>query len=64
MSEFFSPRYSQNSITMTNSFHRLTKPKYFFKNQGIFFGFDFKETGSTPPRYLRPIVTQEIHTSH
>ena len=61
---FFLLDTPKTAFTMTNSFHRLTKPKYFFKNQGIFFSFDFKNTGSTPPRYLRPIVTQEIHTSH
>ena len=35
------------------------KSECFFKNQGIFFNL-FLKTGSTPPCYLRPIVTQEI----
>ena len=39
------------------------KSEYFFKNQGIFFNLLLK-TGSTPSCYLRPTVTQEIHTIH
>ena len=60
---FFLLDTPKTTFTMTNSFHRSTKSEYFFKNQGIF-QFDFKKPGSTPPRHLRPIVTQEIHTSH
>ena len=60
---FFLLDTPKTTFTMTNSFHRSTKSEYFFKNQGIF-QFDFKKPGSTLPRHLRPIVTQEIHTSH
>ena len=53
----------KTAFTMTNSFNRLTKLKYFFKNQGIFSLF-LKRQVAPFPRYLHPIVTQEMHTSH
>ena len=52
----------KTAFTMRNSCHRWIKQEYFLKNQSIFFSFVFKKTGSSPPSYLRPIVTQEIHT--
>ena len=35
-----------------------------FSKIRAFFSFVFIKAGSTPPRYLHPIVTQEIHTIH
>ena len=52
----------KTAFTMRNQFHRWIKSEYFFKNQGMFFSFVFKKIGSSPPSYLCPIVTQEIHT--
>ena len=54
----------KTAFTMTNSFHRLTKLGVFFQKSRLFFSLFLKRQVAPPLHYLRPIVTQEMHTSH